>query len=402
MKRSILFLLIFSFGIFANLALMARDRITSEDVEYVRQQADKLLKGSIMKSVDGTDLYTPDGQAHYAALWTRDFAYMVQNAGELIPAEDIKACIEHTISGIRVDGAVPDRVQTDNLAVYAGGSPEKPLGEPNLDNAPFLILTIYDYLTKYSGLNQSQQIDQFKKWESVLMKAVNYVPLSSDGLIYNDPSKPHSPYGFTDTVKKGGKLFKESLLYWESLKKLAILYEMAGMKQEQTECENRAKAVENSISTLWSSQNGMFLAATQNCRQVDIWGNIYALYIGFPLEKEKQKSIENNLVKNYDRYVKWGQVRHLYDGEYWEDLLMPVEHNRYQNGAYWATPAGWLITVLSKISPDLAQRTACDVIDSFRANGIYECIYDDYKQLDSYVVSVTNILPAVKLLYELQ
>lgn len=377
---------------------LTAQKITGEDFKFIEQNADKLLKGSIIVSKDGVNLYTPDGKANYAALWTRDFAYMVQNAGYLIPKNDILRCIEHLIGGIRVDGAAPDRVQPDGIAVYSGGGISSPLGKPNLDNAPFLIFTVYDYLTKYSGLNPTEQSTLFKKWENILLKSINYLPLSADGLIYNDPENPHSPYGFTDTVKKGGKLLKESLLYWEACKKMYTLYSAAGMKSEAAQCKTRYTAVEKSISELWSSENGMFLAATQNCRQVDIWGNIYALYIDFPMSKLQEKTITENLTKNYDRYVKWGQVRHLYRGEYWESLLGGVPENRYQNGAYWATPSGWLIEVLYKSSPELAERTARDILSHFKNNGIFECVYDDYTQLDSYVASATNILPAIKKL----
>jgi len=58
----------------------------------------------------------------------------------------IEKCIDYLIKGIREDGAVPDRVQADGRPVYAAGSPESPLGEPNIDNAQFLVFAVSSYL----------------------------------------------------------------------------------------------------------------------------------------------------------------------------------------------------------------------------------------------------------------
>ena len=54
----------------------------NQRLAYLEAAAKKLLEGCIIKASDGTPLYTPDGKAHYAALWTRDFASMVENAGD--------------------------------------------------------------------------------------------------------------------------------------------------------------------------------------------------------------------------------------------------------------------------------------------------------------------------------
>jgi len=77
----------------------------------------------------------------------------------------------------------------------------------------------------------------------------------------------------------------------------------------------------------------MFFVASQDCRQTDIWGNAYAIYIDFSLGDKKDRIVDW-LVNNYDRYVWKGQVWHLLKGEYWGRLLTPVGKERYQNGAY--------------------------------------------------------------------
>lgn len=54
-------------------------------------------------------MYTPDDKASYAAFWTRDFAYMIENAGDLIPTEDIINGIEYLIYNADENGWMPDR-----------------------------------------------------------------------------------------------------------------------------------------------------------------------------------------------------------------------------------------------------------------------------------------------------
>ena len=65
----------------------------------------------------------------YKALWTRDFSYMVENAGDLIPHYQIRQAILYLLKGQREDGCIPDRVQGDGRVVYSAGAPEAPLGD---------------------------------------------------------------------------------------------------------------------------------------------------------------------------------------------------------------------------------------------------------------------------------
>ena len=102
------------------------------------------------------------------------------------------------------------------------------------------------------------------------------------------------------------------------------------------------------------------------------------------------------MVNNFDRYVWKGQVRHLPKGEYWERQLVPVEKERYQNGAYWATPSGWVMWVLNGRNPGLARKMFGNLIEDFRTGGICECINVGYRQLASYVYSITNPLAAAR------
>ena len=164
----------------------------------------------------------------------------------------------------------------------------------------------------------------------------------------------------------------------------------------------RCNAIEAAIQNLYDSDSHVFLAATQDCAQTDIWGMAYMLYINFPCTDEMKSDILTFLKKYYDRYVLDGQIRHLLSGEYWEKLLIEIAHEEYQNGAYWATASGWVIWCLSQIDVSLAAQTLFDVVSYFKKQGSFECINQNYQKLSSFVVSTTNVLGAAKRLEQNQ
>ncbi|MDW8321579.1 MAG: hypothetical protein RMM08_09455, partial [Armatimonadota bacterium] len=219
-----------------------------KNIAYLSQTAHELLQGCQVKAHDGTILYTPDGRGNYAALWTRDFAYMVEHASDLMPEQHIAACIRYLIKGQREDGAVPDRVRPDGVPVYVAGPENNPLGEPNLDNPMFLVIACDVYLKRVAS-NRRKSL--FTEWASALDKGMDWVPRSPQGLVFNLPEKPHSPYGFTDCIGKTGELLMESLLYWQACRQMARLHQSYGEKRRAAEYLARARRTEQNLDRLW-------------------------------------------------------------------------------------------------------------------------------------------------------
>jgi len=148
--------------------------------------------------------------------------------------------------------------------------------------------------------------------------------------------------------------------------------------------------VEKALEVLWDNQTGAFYAATKDCRQIDIWGNAYLLYIRFPLSDARRVRVRQFLRSRLGDYAWHGQIRHLLKGEYWQRLLAPIPRDRYQNGAYWATAAGWVMAALHPAVPEQAHALFVELIRDFQAGDICECVGPGYRQLPSYVVSATN------------
>lgn len=345
-----------------------------------------LLAGCRKTAYDGTILYTPDGAGNYDALWLRDFAYMVEYAGDLMPAEDVRNCIRYAHSGVRKDGWMPDRIDGQGLATYAAGATGAPIGLANLDNTPFLIFAVYFHL-------KAEPAGAREFWQEIrsdLARGLYAIPRSSCGLVENPVETPHSPYGFTDTVCKTGLLFMESLLYWRALKLFCALDFTQG-GHTNADMLQAAEQIEQNIFRLWEKESGLFLAAEKDCRQIDIWGNLYLLYVDFPCPAEIRDKMLTQLFRYAPGYLYHGQIRHLVQGEYWDKLLIDVPHNTYQNGAFWATATGWAVWCLAQKDVDFAANIFADCLAYCNTHGYFECVSEGYQKLPGFVVSGTNL-----------
>lgn len=364
-------------------------------IQQLEKMTQEELRGCILRSNSGIPLYTPDGIGNYPALWTRDFSYMLEYAGELIPIEDAVAGVEYLLAGAREDGWIPDRVDQAGAVAYTAG--DGSFGRPNLDNAAFLILAADSVLKR---LPASEAMTLFKRWVDGLEAGLAALPLDENGLIYNDPADPHSPYGFTDCIGKTGALLMESLLLWRALRALSYWREVCGLPAGDVAV--RITKIEEHTERIFTQEGTpMLLAATVDCRQIDVWGSCYAVSIGFPLTAGRREKIAHWLLDNADGIVESGQIRHTAPGETWQRLLWPVKPGEYQNGAYWATATGWYVDAVRLVSLEAAEQTLNDAVAYFERYGIYECVNGEYRKFSHYVVSATNLYAAVKAMEKL-
>ena len=184
--------------------------IDKDKVKWMKEATLKQLKGCRVEGADGTIFHSPDGVANYRALWTRDSYYMVEYAGDLMDPAEIKGSIYYLINGQREDGCIPDRVNSDGLAIYSPGPPNKPMADHAVDNGSFMAMMVCSYV------NQSNDGELFKELEPKLLKGLEHIRVKENGLVYNDPKNPECVYGFTDIVKKTGYLLFSSLLYFKA------------------------------------------------------------------------------------------------------------------------------------------------------------------------------------------
>lgn len=356
-------------------------------IAWLETEAQKEIAGCRRTAADGTILFTPDGQGNYGALWTRDFAYMVENAYHLLDPKEVRAAILYLLHGQRPDGCIPDRRQVDGRAVYSAGPADAPLGDPPTDNAQFMVDLVYN------DVRHSNDLTFTRQHLAELHRALEWVPRSPSGSVFIPPGRRQSPYGFTDTVAKSGELCFSSLLYWKACRQMTELCARCG--EDSAAYVERATQIEQGLQRLWDPDVGAFRAATGDCRQADIWASAFAVYIGFARGALLERLL-GFLCMHYDRIVWHGQVRHLLRGEHWEKTLIPVAPETYQNGAYWATASGWVWDALCRIDEPLADRMLHDLIQDFQDGDICECVNAGYRKLAHFVVSAVNPLGALK------
>ncbi len=366
-------------------------RFESEDVTWLTEACKRQIEGCQRKAFDGTTLFTPDGTGHYGALWTRDF-YYVTTVFDLLDPREVRAALEYLLRGQRADGVMPDRRQADGTSVYCAGSQEQPVGLPPLDNSAFSVLLVWEYV-RHTG-----EAAFFGKHRDGLLRAQAAIPRGEKGLVFNDPVRPHSPYGFADTVGQTGELLYCSLLDWQAWTALAAMLDLLGDRSQGARCRARADLIVRGIQTLWDEASGMFLAASHDCRQIDIWGSAFAVAVDFPLPLARRGKITAYLARNIDSISQAGQIRHLPAGAYWQRLLAPIAPDHYQNGGYWGTATGWAMLALAQEYPEITRRLFHTMVADYRRSGIYEWICGDRRTLPRYVASAVNPLAAARQL----
>jgi hypothetical protein len=232
-------------------------------IAWLETEAQKEIAGCRRTAADGTILFTPDGQGNYGALWTRDFAYIVENAYHLLDPQEVRAAILYLLHGQRADGCILDRVQVDGKAVYSAGPVDAPLGDPPTDNAQFMVDLVHN------DVQHSNDLEFARQHIAALHRALDWVPRSPSGLVFIPPRRLQSPYGFTDTVAKSGELCFSSLLYWKACHQMAELCAQCG--EEGATYVERATEIEQGLQRLWDAGTGAFRAATGDCLQLDVW-----------------------------------------------------------------------------------------------------------------------------------
>ena len=358
--------------------------ISEKDVQWMRKATIEQLRGCRVKGTNGIWLHTPDGIGNYKALWTRDFYYMVEYASDLMDSNQIKKSIYYLLNGQREDGCMPDRVNIDGKAVYSPGSDNTPMADHALDNGPFMALLACSYVKQFSDESL------FRDVAEKLRQGLDFISQSEIGLVFNDPNNPQCVYGFTDTVKKTGNLLFSSLIYYKACREMETLCRKYNFGNPDT-YKIRLEKIEKNISILMDEESGMFWAADKDCKQIDIWGSAYAVYIRITNE-EQSKKISEYLIRNQDQIFMNGQIRHLPGSDVsWNNLFISIKAGTYQNGAYWATPLAWVVPVIAKQNFPLAKKILRNVISDFQENGINECINTNYLNIPNYVASATNV-----------
>jgi hypothetical protein len=168
--------------------------------------------------------------------------------------------------------------------------------------------------------------------------------------------------------------------------------------------EEARKVIPKSVEATFM-KDGWLLASTGVSGQPDVWATVFALHLGVLRGEAKPHALKTVVeAVNRGTITYQGAVRHVpNDRDFspesaWQQTA-GVSVNRYQNGAYWHVPTGWLVEALAMTDRRLAKQVVDDMLAHFRRedfrkdskNGApWECFSPDgYRQNRVYTASVT-------------
>jgi hypothetical protein len=371
----------------------------TDDGQWLMKETRRIIEGCKVTAFDGiTVCFTPDASAFYKAMWTRDFFYMVDGVPECATDEEVHNACTYLLNGQREDGVIPDRRDADGVSIYSAGPYGKKLGLPPADNAQFMVKLVYHYVMRTGNINY------FRIISDCLERALGSLVKSDNGLVYISPSVKRSSFGFIDQIDLSGNVLFSSLLLIEAEKHMQEMYAMAGQDERAEDWRHQFEISLKGLETLWCEEEGLYFASSEKDRQLSIWGSCYTAYAGF-CSDARAEAISRRIVKDYQKAVRFGQVRHLFYPDVWknkiglltEDGEFSPKPGTYQNGAYWSSASGWVSAVIRLTNETLANEMLADLLKSFRA-GVCEAINDDpvYRGAEDYCISATLVIQELR------
>jgi hypothetical protein len=335
---------------------------------WLQKQCLRLVAAAKFQTSDGLVFYHPvvHGNA-YPWFYLRDFTYMYESAPEFFPQSEVRPVLAMLLGKIRRDGWAPERITADGKAIYrCHGKGDV------IDSAPFCVQLFNAYAVATGDFDLVYaNLDAFWKMLAVLPHE------KETGLIWIDPENPHTGYGFTDQVAKTGRELFCSLLVLQALTTVSQWAATCRRPDLREQSDQWRTAIRSNLSLLWAEREGMFYAASEDCRQLDIWGSVYACRLGV-LPSAQYEAIVQWLATNHNRFEYMGHLRHLPEPQFWCRIIPPFEASlhpgEFQNGPYWSTPSGWYAEILESKTSGAGLRLLCDLVHAFQEIGIWECI----------------------------
>ena len=362
-------------------------------VSWLQKESHRTIRASRRTIKDGTSAFPPQVGIGYEAFWLRDYVYTLEGAIEAYSDKELLDACRLFVRSLRADGAGVDCVKFDGTPVYMPGYGTMG-ANPVADGSQFTVVVVWQ------TYQRTKDTPLLRESIDPLLKAMRAVPRNpATLLVHIKPGEPwdRCPYGFTDTVHKQGDELFCSLLYVQASRQLADLLKDAGRAAEGENWKQEAEQVAASIRRVfWDPQAGLFRAATICCREHDIWGSAFAVYLGVA-DGRQARAIATVFQRDYAGLVQNGQIRHLLPGVYWEKGC-PCD--TYQNGGFWATPTGWFVYTLDLVDPALADRTVLDLVKDFQSGGACEWVFKDVRRLPNYLASASLPLAGIRAMIE--
>jgi len=420
--------------------------LDSEKVRFLEKMAADVLEesrvrpgqkiGSFGPNLTGGTLIRPGGRDVYPAFWVRDFAMSLE--GGVVTKTELRHALFmtalsqhlgddwHTPSGsLAPKGAIVDHLSFDGRPVFFPGTIDDYENQggywgylPSLDDHYYFAHMAWHYF-KVTGQthflkNPMGDVPIIERLEM----AFDVPPSRPETeLVWCDSQNRGVSFGFVDTVIHTGELLFCSLLKLQAARRIA---EMEKALERSVQAEKYRRIVETlkkSIPQTFMTKDGFLKASTGISSQPDVWGTAFAVYID-ALNEEGKFTACRALEKGYaDGTIAWkGNIRHVptshdfSEESAWEKLGGDYGKKKsYQNGAYWGTPAGWVLFAIAQVDSELAKNLFDEYVEELQEGDFrkgpdfgspWECMHPegDFRQNSVYLTSVACPLGAVKRL----
>lgn len=405
------------------------EKITRDTIESSRVESGAKAGGRVNNL--GYTIIRPGGRDCYPSFWVRDYAMALPSG--FITLEEQKNMLLLTAKtqcdapwitkkGALVPaGAIADHVRIeDGLPVYFPGTYSwAEQGAARWGRTPpvcdhFYFVDMAYFYFKNSKSSEFLKLSVNGKTMMERLEAAFNAP-ATDGcsrLVYTTAEFRAVDHGFKDTVGATGHLCYSSLLKFKAANELAELSEALGDAAKAEKYRGVAASIKADIPKYFLCKNGMLKAATQSCAQCDVWATSVAVRLGV-LEGAAADAACRALAGAYKsgRLCQRGNVRHVPLGEDFSGKTMweksSAAPGKYQNGAYWGTPVGWVALAIARADIGAARRMAAEYIAELRQNDYrkgenfgapYECFNENAGggQNPVYMTSVASPYIAFK------
>lgn len=344
----------------------------------------------------GYSVYCPGGRGCYPAIWVQDFT-MIFNGGYVSDADGLNhlrlflGCQNGPEGRALRSGAwipphaIADHILLDGRPVFYPGTysaGEDQGGEPwgivpPVNNHYDVIWLAHMLWSRCGdGAFLREEVNGLSVYERLTLA---YGAPSTDaqtGLVVTTPEKRAVGFIFCDSIYMTGTLLMASLLRYRASRQLAELARCLGCAGDADFFGGEAARIARHIPETFvcPGETGVWLrACTGVSAQPDVWGSIYAVYMDvLPIDVAAAVRTELAAALQNGRIEEDGAIRHVPIGcdasakSAWERTQTP--HNRYQNGAFWHMPTGWLVAVLAQSQPELANALATRFVKHMRDN----------------------------------
>ena len=408
--------------------------IAPEDVVFLRELAEATLEASRVRpgetvagigpNSSGGTLIRPGGRNAYPAYWIRDYAMSLESG--VVPLEEqrhaLTVAAAHQVdketvlpTGSRLPvGSIPDHISFGGVPIYFPGileDYEKQGGEqwgllPCLDDQYFFIHMARQFQLAAREDAFLRETHGGKTLFSRLEAAYAMPPSDpGTGLVRVGTENRGVNFGFFDTVTHTGDLLFCSVLKHRAAMEMADMATPAGQPEREAFYRTEAARIADALPRVFQRPDGWFAASTGTSAQPDVWGTAFAVWTGAVTGEPARRACAALAKALRDGTIAWeGGIRHVpQDLDYsakavWEKCL--AARNRYQNGAYWDTPVGWVAHAAAQTDPEAAAALVRDYLRQLRADDFrkgdafgapWECRHpeDNHRQNPVYLTSVT-------------